>query len=62
MVPRPKPGGSGERGGTVHATGRTRGRGRLDVFVIEMTDGTTEFNTAYRADAGFFYDLVKVSV
>jgi NAD(P)-dependent dehydrogenase (short-subunit alcohol dehydrogenase family) len=31
-------------------------------LVIEMTDGTTESNAAYRADAGFFYDLVKVSV
>lgn len=31
-------------------------------LVIEMTDGTTESNATYRADAGFFYDLVKVSV
>jgi len=31
-------------------------------LVIEMTDGTTESNAAYRAEAGFFYDLVKVSV
>lgn len=31
-------------------------------LVIEMTDGTTEYNRKYRADAGFFYDLVKVSV
>ncbi|MFI7676282.1 SDR family oxidoreductase [Actinophytocola sp. NPDC049390] len=31
-------------------------------LVIEMTDGTTESNAVYRADAGFFYDLVKVSV
>ncbi|HEX2129934.1 MAG TPA: SDR family oxidoreductase, partial [Actinophytocola sp.] len=31
-------------------------------LVIEMTDGTTESNAAYRADAGFFYDLVKTSV
>ncbi|GAA4640260.1 SDR family oxidoreductase [Actinoallomurus vinaceus] len=30
-------------------------------LVVEMTDGTAEFNAAYRADAGFFYDLVKVS-
>jgi NAD(P)-dependent dehydrogenase (short-subunit alcohol dehydrogenase family) len=36
-----------------------RGRGGL---VIEMTDGTTESNATYRAEAGFFYDLVKVSV
>lgn len=31
-------------------------------LVIEMTDGTTESNATYRAEAGFFYDLVKVSV
>jgi NAD(P)-dependent dehydrogenase (short-subunit alcohol dehydrogenase family) len=31
-------------------------------LVLEMTDGTTESNATYRADAGFFYDLVKVSV
>lgn len=31
-------------------------------LVIEMTDGTTESNAAYRADCGLFYDLVKVSV
>src|SRR5690606_38557232 len=31
-------------------------------LVVEMTDGTSEFNAAYRADVGFFYDLVKVSV
>ncbi|WP_433182591.1 SDR family oxidoreductase [Actinoallomurus sp. CA-150999] len=30
-------------------------------LVVEMTDGTAEFNAAYRADVGFFYDLVKVS-
>lgn len=31
-------------------------------LVIEMTDGTKEYNASYRKDAGFFYDLVKVSV
>jgi NAD(P)-dependent dehydrogenase (short-subunit alcohol dehydrogenase family) len=31
-------------------------------LVIEMTDGTAEYNAAYRKDVGFFYDLVKVSV
>ncbi|HEX6360001.1 SDR family oxidoreductase [Actinophytocola sp.] len=31
-------------------------------LVIEMTDGTAEYNANYRADVGFFYDLVKVSV
>ena len=35
---------------------------RAGGLVIEMTDGTTESNARYRADAGFFYDLVKVSV
>jgi NAD(P)-dependent dehydrogenase (short-subunit alcohol dehydrogenase family) len=31
-------------------------------LVIEMTDGTAEWNARYRKDVGFFYDLVKVSV
>jgi NAD(P)-dependent dehydrogenase (short-subunit alcohol dehydrogenase family) len=31
-------------------------------LVVEMTDGTAEHNARYRADAGFFYDLVKTSV
>jgi len=31
-------------------------------LVLEMTDGTSESNASYRADAGFFYDLVKTSV
>ena len=31
-------------------------------LVIEMTDGTAEYNTRYRADVGFFYDLVKIAV
>ncbi|ASU86262.1 short-chain dehydrogenase [Nocardiopsis gilva YIM 90087] len=31
-------------------------------LVVEMTDGTSEFNAHYRADVGFFYDLVKVAV
>jgi len=35
---------------------------RPGALVIEMTDGTAEYNANYRADAGFFYDLVKVSV
>ncbi|SNR61451.1 NAD(P)-dependent dehydrogenase, short-chain alcohol dehydrogenase family [Haloechinothrix alba] len=35
---------------------------RAGGLVIEVTDGTAEFNANYRADAGFFYDLVKVSV
>jgi NAD(P)-dependent dehydrogenase (short-subunit alcohol dehydrogenase family) len=31
-------------------------------LVIEMTDGTAEYNKAYRHLVGFFYDLVKNSV
>lgn len=31
-------------------------------LVIEMTDGTTGYNANYRAEVGYFYDLVKVSV
>jgi len=31
-------------------------------LVIEMTDGTASYNANYRADVGYFYDLVKVSV
>jgi NAD(P)-dependent dehydrogenase (short-subunit alcohol dehydrogenase family) len=31
-------------------------------LVVEMTDGTAEYNANYRADVGFFYDLVKTSV
>jgi NAD(P)-dependent dehydrogenase (short-subunit alcohol dehydrogenase family) len=30
-------------------------------LVIEMTDGTADHNKNYRAEAGFFYDLAKVS-
>ena len=31
-------------------------------LVIEMTDGTAEYNVAYRHQVGFFYDLVKNAV
>src|SRR6187551_675427 len=31
-------------------------------LVIEMTDGTAEYNAAYRQREGFFYDLVKAAV
>ncbi|MGW1375476.1 SDR family oxidoreductase [Streptomyces sp. NPDC002446] len=31
-------------------------------LVIEMTDGTAEYNTAYRHHEGFYYDLVKAAV
>jgi NAD(P)-dependent dehydrogenase (short-subunit alcohol dehydrogenase family) len=33
-----------------------------DALLVEMTDGTAEFNAAYREGVGFFYDLVKASV
>lgn len=35
---------------------------RPGALVVEMTDGTSEFNAGYRADVGMFYDLVKTSV
>ncbi|RFS82434.1 SDR family oxidoreductase [Actinomadura spongiicola] len=31
-------------------------------LVIEMTDGTAEYNANYRKDVGYFYDLVKSAV
>jgi NAD(P)-dependent dehydrogenase (short-subunit alcohol dehydrogenase family) len=31
-------------------------------LVVEMTDGTAEYNQTYRKDVGFYYDLVKASV
>lgn len=31
-------------------------------LVVEMTDGTSEYNAAYRSSAGFFFDLVKTAV
>ncbi len=33
-----------------------------DALIVEMTDGTAEFNAAYREGVGFFYDLVKANV
>lgn len=33
-----------------------------EALVIEMTDGTAEYNRAYRRGVGFYYDLVKASV
>lgn len=33
-----------------------------NALVVEMTDGTAEFNAAYREGVGFFYDLVKAAV
>jgi NAD(P)-dependent dehydrogenase (short-subunit alcohol dehydrogenase family) len=35
-----------------------RGRG----LVVEMTDGTHDYNRAYREGVGFYYDLVKANV
>lgn len=31
-------------------------------LLVEMTDGTSEFNVNYREGSGFFYDLVKANV
>jgi NAD(P)-dependent dehydrogenase (short-subunit alcohol dehydrogenase family) len=31
-------------------------------LVIEMTDGTAEYNQNFRRDVGFYYDLVKAAV
>jgi NAD(P)-dependent dehydrogenase (short-subunit alcohol dehydrogenase family) len=31
-------------------------------LVIEMTDGTSEFNASFREGVGFYYDLVKAAV
>lgn len=31
-------------------------------LVVEMTDGTSEYNKNYRKNVGFYYDLVKASV
>ncbi|TYB41910.1 SDR family oxidoreductase [Actinomadura chibensis] len=31
-------------------------------LVVEMTDGTAEYNATYRKDVGYFYDLVKTAV
>jgi NAD(P)-dependent dehydrogenase (short-subunit alcohol dehydrogenase family) len=36
-----------------------RGEGAL---VVEMTDGTSEFNASFRRGVGFYYDLVKAAV
>lgn len=33
-----------------------------DARLVEMTDGTSEFNAEYRAGVGFYYDLVKGAV
>ncbi len=41
---------------------RTAGTGGSRGLVIEMTDGTSEANAAYRRNVGFYYDLVKANV
>ena len=41
------------------ATGRENG---TDGLVVEMTDGTAEFNADVREGVGFYYDLVKAAV
>ena len=33
-----------------------------DGLVVEMTDGTSEYNRAFRRNVGFYYDLVKANV
>lgn len=33
-----------------------------DGLVVGMTDGTSEYNKAFRRDVGFYYDLVKANV
>lgn len=33
-----------------------------DGLVVEMTDGTSDYNKSFRRDVGFYYDLVKASV
>lgn len=41
---------------------RTAGATGRDGLLVEMTDGTAEFNAAYRESVGFYYDLVKAGV
>lgn len=31
-------------------------------LVVEMTDGTSEYNKTYRHDVGYYYDLIKIAV
>ena len=31
-------------------------------LIVEMTDGTSEYNRAFRRNVGFYYDLVKANV
>jgi NAD(P)-dependent dehydrogenase (short-subunit alcohol dehydrogenase family) len=41
---------------------RTAHEHRSTGLVVEMTDGTAEFNTNFREGVGFYYDLVKANV
>jgi len=41
---------------------RTAAATGQDGLLVEMTDGTAEFNAAYREGVGFYYDLVKAGV
>ena len=38
------------------------GRRGASGCVVEMTDGTAEFNADFRQGVGFYYDLVKANV
>jgi NAD(P)-dependent dehydrogenase (short-subunit alcohol dehydrogenase family) len=39
-----------------------RPEGAAPGLLVEVTDGTDEFNAAFRAGVGFYYDLVKANV
>jgi NAD(P)-dependent dehydrogenase (short-subunit alcohol dehydrogenase family) len=41
---------------------RTAGERQTAGLVIEMTDGTSDFNANFREGVGFYYDLVKANV
>jgi NAD(P)-dependent dehydrogenase (short-subunit alcohol dehydrogenase family) len=41
---------------------RTAGTHGTHGVLVEMTDGTAEFNAAFRQGVGFYYDLVKANV
>jgi NAD(P)-dependent dehydrogenase (short-subunit alcohol dehydrogenase family) len=41
---------------------RTAGEHGTRGLVVEMTDGTSEANAAFRRNVGFYYDLVKANV
>jgi NAD(P)-dependent dehydrogenase (short-subunit alcohol dehydrogenase family) len=41
---------------------RTAGTDRSHGLVVEMTDGTSQANSEFRRNVGFYYDLVKANV